>query len=395
MNICIFLDSPLDAPGGMVQSALNQKAALERAGHQVYVVCLGKTVIDDPRIMYLSRAFVLINNDVNYAFLFTNKGIYRQVRQFIIEENIQVIHVQTDMTTAMLGVDIGRELKIPVLNTVHNYYWPATGFLRHFGGWIIQCLALYYRHDLLVQSKNGTNQLERTIRAMAEYVCEHTDCVIAPSQHLADDLRGAGVSTPIRVIPNPYDPQITSDPPSLLRVQPANFVWIGRCAPEKRLLEFIAAIRIVRESGRTLNVTIIGDGQDLPEARRRAEDLPVHFTGRLANDEITQHIDAASCLVLTSYHFDNQPVVIAEALSRYRGVLYCDERLKEGVDAAGYLTDAPSSEAIARAMSDIVDDPQIAQDLSRRAQTAAAEFSYDTFVRRFEDAVRSVSGAVI
>ena len=69
MNICIFLDSPLYAPGGTVQSVLNQKMVLEQAGHSVFIVCLGRRTLDDPRIYYARPYICMINDDVNFAYL--------------------------------------------------------------------------------------------------------------------------------------------------------------------------------------------------------------------------------------------------------------------------------------------------------------------------------------
>lgn len=397
MNICIFIDSPLDAPGGTVQSVLNQKTVLEQAGHHVSIVCLGKRIIDDPNIYYARPYFSLINDDVNFAYLISNPMTTARVYRFLIRQRIDIIHVESESTTAALGVTLARRMNIPVIATVHNYFWPATGPLQFLGGLLIESQVLLFAHRRLRLSRFGNNRLERAIRGLTEQVCRQVDTVIAPSQHLAHTLREGGITTPIRVLPNPYVVRDEVPEPTILRRGAARrFVWIGRCAPEKRLMEFIEAIGLVAARiSQPWQVTIIGGGPDCQLAQERARELQldeiIEFTGHLPNAEVVAHIDAARVLVLTSYHFDNQPVVVSEAVSRYRGVLYCDERIQEGVATAGYLAEGPDAESLAKAMRELLEQPAIAEQLSRKARRAARDFSGPTYAASLEKVASSFS----
>ncbi len=391
MNICIFIDSPLDAPGGMVQSVLNQREVLQRAGHTVYIVCIGRPLVDEDNIYYARPYFALINNDVNFAFLIDNPMTRRSIMRFLKARNIDVIHVQSEMTTSQVGIEAAHTLNIPVVLTVHNYFWPATGPLQSAGGFLVELLILMFVRQRLRLSVFGNNRLERAIRGMTELACKRVDRVIAPSSHLKQKLQDAGVKTPIDILPNPYVAIECVAAPEVLTATDRlpHFVWIGRCAPEKRLLEFIKAVVAMRQHTKaSFRVTVIGAGQDLVEAqqiihRERLEDC-VTFTGRLDNERVISLIDQASFVVLTSYHFDNQPVVISEAVSRYRGVLYCDERIQEGVKHAGLRADGPSVEELVSVMLRVVEDPSLACRYSLAARQEAQMFSGDTYARQFE-----------
>lgn len=398
MNICIFLDSSLDAPGGTTQSVLNQRTVLEQAGHTVYIVCIGRRVIDDPRIYYARPYISVINDDVNFGYLLANPLTSHKIARFLQPRAIDLVHVQSESTMAALGVRLARRFGVPVIATVHNYFWPATGPFQLTGGLFIQASVLLFTGKKLLLSNYGNNRLERAIRGLTERICGDVDTVVAPSAHLGEKLQMAGVATPIAVVPNPYVENGEVAPVLLQAAQVPHFVWVGRCAPEKRLAEFIQAVEIVQHtSSQPFRVTVIGAGPDLAKSRRYAATHGlsgiVTYTGKIPNTDVIAHIDNASVVVLTSYHFDNQPVVVAEAISRYRGVLYCDERLQEGLDRGGLRAKSPEPEAIAAEMLRIIAEPQLAVELSRGAKISASEFSGASYAAHIERIVRRLGSS--
>ena len=86
-------------------------------------------------------------------------------------------------------------------------------------------------------------------------------------------------------------------------------------------------------------------------------------------------MDAASAVVPTSLGFDNQPMTVAEAVSRERGVLYCDPRLGEGLGASGFLAANPQVDGLADALVALVGDPSLLVGLSGGAAQENIEFS--------------------
>ena len=155
-------------------------------------------------------------------------------------------------------------------------------------------------------------------------------------------------------------------------------------AAEKRLPTFVDAIAIALDQrpGK-LKVTMVGDGVDRRVSEQRTTGLPgVSFVGVKKHDEILEILDSAHILALTSYHFDNQPMVVTEAVSRYRGVLYCDERLTPEIGAAGVLTDGCDAAAIANAIIDLIDHPEKAVKLSHACQHQVEQFLPDCYVGR-------------
>jgi glycosyltransferase involved in cell wall biosynthesis len=160
------------------------------------------------------------------------------------------------------------------------------------------------------------------------------------------------------------------------------FLWVARCEPEKRPLVFAEAA--LAALGRAdFEVDFVGDGSQLDELRTLTAGVPgIRVHGNLGHDEVLQLIDDSSIVVLTSNGFDNQPMTIAESVSRYRGVLFCDPKLREGLGKSGYLSDDPSAAALAEAIVTLATQPGALQALSRGAQEDAVIFSAATYVER-------------
>jgi glycosyltransferase involved in cell wall biosynthesis len=222
------------------------------------------------------------------------------------------------------------------------------------------------------------------------------DVVISPSEHQRVRLIAAGlhsvVTIPNTVVVNGPRPaaleRIGVDNRGPLRV-----VWIGRCAPEKRLPEFVAACaRALDALGpNALEVEIVGDGPQLNRARRIAAGHPqISFSGRVPSTAVAAKLAWAHVAALTSFGFDNQPMTVVEALFAARPVLYVDPALREGLDTSGLLCRDKSVDGMAAMLIDLAGDPDRVIRASARAQLAFELFAVDTFVNETESVYRSL-----
>src|SRR5690606_10348904 len=124
-----------------------------------------------------------------------------------------------------------------------------------------------------------------------------------------------------------------------------SILWVARCEAVKRPLVFAEAAIIALDRGARFTVDFVGDGSELEALRRLVagrSEIRVH--GALGHDEVLEVMDRSAAVALTSVGFDNQPMTIAEAVSRRRGVLYCDPKLTEGLGNAGYLAASADAE---------------------------------------------------
>lgn len=388
MRIAIVSDYFLDFVGGAQTSMREQRLALEQAGHTVVMVSAARGLrggrvrsVDDG--LQIQPLFTLPGLDL--PVIPNSDKTTGTLERYFREQRIDIVHVQTEFGLAHAAVVVARRLGIRVVHTVHTFYWASESgpqasvapFLR----WALQRVIKRAIPTGTFTPRPADNLLRNLTLAMAT----RADAVISPSAHQARDLEDAGVPAPVAVIPNPIT---TSPRPSVpLTLEQAatpRFLWVARCEPIKRPLVFAqAAIEALSVVGDAFSVDFVGDGADLAALQKLADDHPqLRVHGSLPHAEVLDLMDAASAVVLSSLGFDNQPMTIAEAVSRERGVLYCDPKLREGLTRAGILSESPDAAGLSATIVSLVSDPAQLVALSKGAAADGHEFSAPTYIER-------------
>lgn len=394
MRIAIVSDYFLDYVGGAQTSMRQQQLALQAAGHTVSMVSAsrglwfgGVRTVEDGIQLHPNYTIpglqlpIIPNNRRNRAAL----------TRFFREQSIDVVHLQTEFALAHAATTVARELGIRVVHTVHTFYWASEGgpqasvawFLR----WGLQLVSRSRIPRLRLTPRAADNVLRNLTLGMALLV----DRVVSPSAHQARDLTAAGVTGELALVPNPV---ATSPRPSVPLTLPEgarpSFLWVARCEAVKRPLVFArAAIAALARTNNGFTVDFVGDGAELAELKAIAAGHPeIRVCGTLPHDAVLDLMDASAAVVLSSLGFDNQPMTIAEAVSRERGVLYCDPKLREGLQHAGYLSETPDERGLADALVALVTGPKLLLDLSHGAGIDRAAFAPQTYVERILDVYR-------
>ena len=398
MRIAIVSDFYLDYVGGMQSSMLEQKAALEGAGHSVRLVSLARDARGEMPGVALEIRPAFTVPGVILPVIAARGALVARLREYLGREAVDVVHTQTEFGLAHAATTAAHELGIPVVHTVHTFYWQTTGI----GPTVATPLMRVGLSDVIqgriprvrFVNRPSDNLLRNVTLAMAL----RADTVVSPSAHQADDLRAAGVTGPVAVVPNPIAE--TGEPAQLLTPAQAarpRLLWVARCEAEKRPLVFgRAAIDALARTGNGFEVDFVGDGAELPQLRRLVDGQPgIRVHGGLERDTVIQLMDAASLVVLTSLGFDNQPMTIAEAATRYRGVLYCDPRLREGLTHSGHLAATPDAAGLADAIVELSTSPERLLELSVGARRDSATFSAATYVQRIMRAYDGAGAALL
>lgn len=394
MRIAIVSDYFLDYVGGAQTSMRQQQFALQAAGHTVVMVSAsrgawfgGVRTVDDGIQLHPNYTIpglqlpIVPNNRRNRAAL----------TRFFREQAIDVVHVQTEFALAHAATAVARELGIRVVHTVHTFYWASEGGPQASVAWLLRWgLELVTRSRiprLPLTARPADNLLRNLTLGMALLVDE----VVSPSAHQARDLAAAGVPGEIALVPNPI---ATSPRPSVplspaVASRPA-FLWVARCEAVKRPLVFArAAIDALARTREGFSVDFVGDGAELSELKALVADHPqIRVHGAVSHEVVLDLMDASSAVVLTSLGFDNQPMTIAEAVSRERGVLYCDPKLREGLEHAGFLSETPDERGLADALVALVAEPERLLEISLGAAIDRAAFSPLSYVERIMDVYR-------
>ncbi len=391
MRIAIVTDFYLDYIGGAQSSIHEQRSALAAAGHTVFLVSTARLPRRD--------GFRMSRNGLEVRPSWTLPGFTLPVvsargklidtlTSYFDAHRIEVVHLQTEFGLANAAATAARRLGIAVVHTIHTFYWQSAGaWQAPLTPLIRYCLERVTGANIPRLRFVGRPS-DDLVRNLTLAMARRSDVVVSPSAHQAADLRATGLLQPVEVIPN----TIARSPrhPALLTAEHTarpRLLWVARCEREKRPLVFAdAAIAALDRTNNAFEVDFVGEGSQLAELRRRVAGRPgIHVHGALEHESVLELMDAASLVCLTSFGFDNQPMTIVEAVSRYRGILYCDPKLREGLSHSGHLAARPDASGIADAIVTLATDRDALVRLSAGAERDAELFSAETYVQRIID----------
>jgi glycosyltransferase involved in cell wall biosynthesis len=207
--------------------------------------------------------------------------------------------------------------------------------------------------------------------------------VAVPSAHLAAKLTDLGVTTPVSVVSNAIeDSVISSIGPAVVRSRAPGdalrVMWCGRVSPEKRPDVFVEA---ASHFGQDVTADMYGDGVSRATVKAATSGTAVRVHGAVPQDQVLAAMRHHHVFVSSSLDFDNQPMVMLEAIASGLPIIYCDPDLAETLPAHGsLLTATPDAAGIAAAIERIRTEPGLLESLSAATSAARATVSIDAHV---------------
>jgi len=227
---------------------------------------------------------------------------------------------------------------------------------------------------LSVSVRNDPSRFTALQQALLPIIYRLPRRVVAVSKGVSMALQGMGIpKTKVNVIPNPVELAALPPPnvPTSQQHFPERFILaVGRLHKQKGfdlLLKAFAALQNPK-----VNLVILGEGLERSNleklSRQLAIDNRLHMPG-VVND-VTPWYRAAECFVLSSRH-EGWPNVLMEAMANgcatvsFNCPFGPDEILENG--HYGLLVEAGDIDALAKALSSLLDEPQ-----TKRAHFALA-----------------------
>jgi glycosyltransferase involved in cell wall biosynthesis len=174
-------------------------------------------------------------------------------------------------------------------------------------------------------------------------------------------------------------------------------LYVGNIKPHKNLERLIDAFDLVRRSGfERLELLIIGDQiSKYPRLRRAVDRHKLHkhvrFLGFVADDTLAALYRLATVFVFPSLYegFGLPPL---EAMASGTPVVTSNRSsLPEVVGDAAVLVDPYSAASIAEGIQRVLGDADLRRTLTQRGLARAAEFSWDTSIRRIREVYMDVA----
>lgn len=208
------------------------------------------------------------------------------------------------------------------------------------------------------------------LRTVGRLTFDAADVVFCYSETDRNRLRELGVGTDIDIVPNGIDvSRFTPQGPTsdLIADNLPTVLFVGRLTEGKRPVDAVDALASVHESQPHAQLYLAGDGERRTESETIASDRGVRdavtFLGQVEYDEMPALYRAADVLVLPS-RAEGMPRTVLEALATATPVVTSDlPQLRPLTDGAGESVPIGDTDALGRAVSDVLADAEQGQEL--------------------------------
>ena len=245
-----------------------------------------------------------------------------------------------------------------------------------------------------VMSYRRPPQLWRHTGALKRRLAD-VDLFIARSEFSRNKHREFGLAQPMEVLPYFLPAPFPEQPAPRMSERPQQrpyFLSVGRLARIKGLDSVIPAFRRFPDA----DWLIIGDGNEMPQLRALAADLPnVKFLGRIANHDLRRYYEHAIAAIVPSSGYETFGIVLIEAFHYHTPVIA--RRIgpfPEIIERAkGGLLFSDTDELVA-AIARLHGDPELRDSFATGAFEAARKhWSENAVVESFLDLNRNARAA--
>ncbi len=227
-----------------------------------------------------------------------------------------VVHINHLSHLTVLIVDIIKELNIPIIFTLHDFWMICVrgqlikdDYSLCLGPSLENCAKCNRKYfDSEIQARQ---EVESWLATMSR-INDKVDLFIAPSQFLKNLYVEYGISND-RIIYMDYgfDKNLLKDIKKIPS-EKIRFGYLGRIIPVKGISQLIEAFNTVDHSKADLNIYGKPPGS-IEYLKKRCENSAIHFIGGYDCRDISKVLSDIDVLVVPSLWFENSPLVIHEA----------------------------------------------------------------------------------
>lgn len=351
MHILAVTDQHAQSLGGVQVALRLQRKYLERLGHTLSIVAPALHRPHERHDNDIDLPSWSITKDREYGVSWPGKRTDAFVlRALNGKAPVDVVHIQGDFWGAMIGYRLAKRLNVPVVHTMHNNVDQGTravSLLAPVGFW---ALNVWRRMQL-----GATRSRQKGAWKYLASLAEHANVVTAPSAHFAHELERHEVALPVVVTPNGVDDEVISGiQPHRATDGPVTFVWLGRMSNEKRIMQLLQALTLVKA---VVRVELYGSGLLAKDVAKfiQLHDLAdrVHQMGSVSHSEALAAISRADALVQTSIGFETQGLTVFEAYALGTPAVLSDANIAEDIGAElHWLVPDASVESLAKTLNE-------------------------------------------
>lgn len=310
MRIGLFTDTYPPYINGVSTSVCMLKHALEKKGHQVFVVTVNNNSLkysfeDDNTVIRIPGIPVGI-----YDYRLT--GVYPLRAINIVKKwKLDVIHSHTEFGIGTFARIIAKQLDIPLVHTYHTMYedyvhYITHGYFNKSSKKIVEYLTLFYcdktANELIVPTK-------KTYDLFKEKYDVDRNVHIIPT----------GIEIE-RFYKENVDHKKVTELKKQLMLLKDDFVivFVGRIAEEKNIVFLIEAQKEIAKKHDNIKLIIIGDGPDSDKYKQLVKkyklDESIVFTGKVPWEQVPCYYQLADVFA-TASTTETQGLTVIEAMA--------------------------------------------------------------------------------
>lgn len=264
MKIAFFIDEYLPSVHGVATSTTTYKEALEKLGHEVYIIAPhvdGYEDFDDHIIrMPSSKSYVFEKREM--------ANIYPGLAKKLDDYHFDIVHSQTQFFLGILAHSVAKRQNIPHVTTIHTLF---TELIDDYPVMITAGLiAVSLAFPVVLWTKPIMPKLtidhiktlgKDTIKSIMSHqgwqltaaFANKCDACISPSKHLANILvNEGGLTTPYFIFPNSIDTKkylnASADDSIIKKGKNDKFIiCVARLSPEKRQVTLVEAMSYIKD----------------------------------------------------------------------------------------------------------------------------------------------------
>lgn len=310
MKICLIHNTWEEhARRGAEQFILTVTRALRAAGHDVSIITTRpwfKRAPHTPKaeqVYCLGSGYSYLEHWPLYArFVWHLCNVANPVKYFQIKKILdqkQPDIVWTHNLTGLGFLAFAAAKKYKHWHTIHDIQ------LLHPSG------LLMYGNEKMLESF-----FSRIYQSISGFFITKKSIIISPSAWLLKLHQDYGFfkDNDQRVSPNPLEAKYFSkNISSKIKKEFSNFLYVGQIEAHKGISLLIAAAAEIQNP--RFSLRLIGNGSLLENCVTKNKDPRIVFLGQQTSSRVREEMDQASCLVVPSICYENQPTVVFEAIA--------------------------------------------------------------------------------
>lgn len=310
MRIGIFTETYEPYISGLVTSEIMLKNALEKQGHEVYVVTAN---LESFKYEYDEKKRVLKIPGIPTGIYDSRLSSIYPVRAVnkIKSWKLDVIHSQTEFAIGTFARIFAKQYNIPLVHTYHTMYedyiyYITKGYFKKSSKKLLEYFTRFYCETTATELIVPTN---KTYRLFKEKYKFEKNINIIPT----------GIEVE-RFFKENIDKNDVAELQKTLKIDKKDFVllFVGRLAEEKNIKFLIRCQQKINKKYKNIKLLIVGDGPGKEEYEEYSKELGLNqnivFTGKTAWGEIPYYYHASDVFV-TASKTETQGLTIIEAMA--------------------------------------------------------------------------------